>query len=92
MQVQFIVVVMLVVGSFAYAVWTLMPQAWQQVLRASARKTALRRVLKDSWLAESQQASGCGACGSCSASSAAPADSQANAEKPLHFVPGAGRR
>ena len=92
MQVQFIVVVMLVAGSFAYAAWTLMPQAWQRTLRAGARKTALRRVLRDSWLEESQQASGCVACGSCAASSAASADAQTSAEKPLHFVLGAGRR
>ncbi|MBU0588918.1 MAG: hypothetical protein KJ852_09310 [Gammaproteobacteria bacterium] len=91
MHAQLIVVVMLVAGSFAYAAWTLMPQAWQRALRASAGKTPLRRILSDRWLTH-EETTGCGSCGCCAASSATPDDSQASAEKPLHFVQGAGRR
>jgi hypothetical protein len=72
-MMQTLIVAMLVIGSAAYAVWTLMPAA----ARRSLAGALLKLPLPDRWTATlrraSQAASGCG-CDGCDHAPKAPAD------------------
>lgn len=101
MTVQWILVALVVAGSFAYTAWALMPQALRRVLLAVVRQTPLRALLGTGLSLGVQGAAGvCGSCGSCASSASKPAAQRAATKggldapqaAPLHFVPMARRR
>ena len=83
---QNIVVALLVVGCFVYALWTLAPKAPRSRLAAALLKLSLPLVLQKPLTVAAKQQGGCG-CDGCDRATAPRAAAAPAAEQPLVFQP-----
>jgi hypothetical protein len=93
---QKIIVVLLVMACFSYALWSLGPKAQRGRLAAALLKLPLPLVLQRPLTQATRQQGGCGSCGGCAGSTAAIKSHVQGPEglaikpefQPLTFVPG----
>lgn len=84
MQVQSLIVAVLVLGSLAYASWTLMPAALRRSLACALMAWPLLR--RHAWLQRAARpASACGGEG-CGACDGAPRPPRSDDSAPIHIV------
>jgi hypothetical protein len=82
---QDLVVALLVVGCFVYALWSLAPKALRRWLANALLKLPLPALLQQGVQSAAQQQGGCGGCGGCAPSA------RAGVSAPLVFHPRAAR-
>jgi hypothetical protein len=82
MHAQSWIVSLIVLGSMAYAAWTLMPASWRQTVALVLARWPL--AARQPWVQKALRPAGaCGGCDSCDAGSVPPTPGRA---QPVHIV------
>ena len=76
---QSLLVALIVLGSSAYALWTLLPAAWRRSAATALQRLPLPATLSARLRKAAHTAPGCGTCGGCAHATKAPRGDAAQA-------------